>query len=767
MIQVPEEIKQLCQKDSIAKNFRVSFPNGEYRDLTNSDMVAESVVFTESVNSSNGLKFGLCEGASLEFQTFFNYNIRNLRIKAEIEIDVTDLGAEITTINNVGVYTKELDQGQYIKFKGYHAISYRLILNGYEGETLRTITVDENFPDDEVQYTYADLLEIFGDAGYTIDSAITISLSVLTAEETPYPIKIRVLYVPLSIDCIASDDVEFPYYPILYGYFYVDSCKRDGYNNIRTIVAYQNKWDIYGNSDFIKISEDEKAKMRTALYYAQESSVQPYTFEITKFLCSCLNSTKILGDNVEKELMSVRLSNPTTFYSDPPGKLFEFKPNNLPADKVEFYIQTSARNLNFCTYAYDNTFITDLNKLYEIDYTDIIDVKKAINEMIINYITTSGFYAVNPDASDEEILEQFNIPIERIYELAAAFIYTENALYSTGSGQSIVATKDDEVGRMTDKLSNSGADKSLILYPYMSQFYDITIAQVQNMMRLYFPIYLRPMVKIYVAGSSSPVIRYYDQATVREMEDARIYKITVPEDFSISLPRKYERTIENHRIYSATYVADDTQLKYLDVKTISDSLVELQGGFLKLNRYTSDFEVVNLFGMRGLYPASDLYPLPRDPEDEALYPQTPQHLITRGLWKSLWYDDKLSNGYDRVCCNWKNANGEEMYKEVIIVDVEAEGYYERDYQHYDISNNYFISTQGLLTEEQVDEILENLGRILKNIQYYVANIDMRGLPFLEAGDSVSIITQDSGFSTFALRHRLSGIHALFDSIEAR
>ena len=33
----------------------------------------QSIRFGESVGSTNGLKFGLCEGATLEFDTFFNH----------------------------------------------------------------------------------------------------------------------------------------------------------------------------------------------------------------------------------------------------------------------------------------------------------------------------------------------------------------------------------------------------------------------------------------------------------------------------------------------------------------------------------------------------------------------------------------------------------------------------------------------------------------------------------------------------------------------
>ena len=84
-----------------------------------------------------------------------------------------------------------------------------------------------------------------------------------------------------------------------------------------------------------------------------------------------------------------------------------------------------------------------------------------------------------------------------------------------------------------------------------------------------------------------------------------------------------------------------------------------------------------------------------------------------------------------------------------------------------MSDNYFIKTQGVLTETQVDDILDMYAKVLTYLQYYVADIEMKAVPYMEAGDSVSVITQDGGFSTFCLRHRISGMQSLKDNIEAR
>lgn len=96
MIQVPEEIKELLKQRNVRKNCRVHFPNGDSPlpdngDITNINLVAESVEFTESICSQDELKFGLCEASTISFQTFNIPNIKGKTIDVSIELDCTSL----------------------------------------------------------------------------------------------------------------------------------------------------------------------------------------------------------------------------------------------------------------------------------------------------------------------------------------------------------------------------------------------------------------------------------------------------------------------------------------------------------------------------------------------------------------------------------------------------------------------------------------------------------------------------------------------------
>ena len=101
MLNIPNTVKALFERDGVHKNFRVHFPNGEFSDITNENVVQESLKFTESLCSQSTFKFGLAEASVLEFETVGIGNMYGMTIEASIEIDTTSLSAaEITAIQN-------------------------------------------------------------------------------------------------------------------------------------------------------------------------------------------------------------------------------------------------------------------------------------------------------------------------------------------------------------------------------------------------------------------------------------------------------------------------------------------------------------------------------------------------------------------------------------------------------------------------------------------------------------------------------------------
>ena len=106
MLTIPDEIKELLHQDTCRKNIRIHFPNGERSDICNGLIVKDSVKFTESLNSRDSIKFGLCESPVFECETVGVGNIKGAKIEVSCEIfcDSTVSGAIFQTDLQVYVY---------------------------------------------------------------------------------------------------------------------------------------------------------------------------------------------------------------------------------------------------------------------------------------------------------------------------------------------------------------------------------------------------------------------------------------------------------------------------------------------------------------------------------------------------------------------------------------------------------------------------------------------------------------------------------------
>lgn len=98
MIEVPVRVKDALRDGRMLKNYRFNVLNDDGTvDFTieNDALVSESVKIDERMCTGNQLKFGLCEGSSLEFQYFDNPNITGRQIQAFIDVQYVDADNEL------------------------------------------------------------------------------------------------------------------------------------------------------------------------------------------------------------------------------------------------------------------------------------------------------------------------------------------------------------------------------------------------------------------------------------------------------------------------------------------------------------------------------------------------------------------------------------------------------------------------------------------------------------------------------------------------
>lgn len=108
MLNIPETVKALYKQDGVWKNFRAHFPGGELPDITNDDIVEESVKFQESVCSQNVFRFGLTEASVIEFETVGVGNMYGMTMECSSEIDCSSLTAAELAEIQAGTWDGEL-----------------------------------------------------------------------------------------------------------------------------------------------------------------------------------------------------------------------------------------------------------------------------------------------------------------------------------------------------------------------------------------------------------------------------------------------------------------------------------------------------------------------------------------------------------------------------------------------------------------------------------------------------------------------------------
>lgn len=97
MLNIPEQVKSLFNRDDIRKNIRITFPQSGRPDITNDNIAAETLSFAESVCSQSTFKYGLAEASVIEFETVGVANMLGEIIEAWVEIDATTLPEELQT----------------------------------------------------------------------------------------------------------------------------------------------------------------------------------------------------------------------------------------------------------------------------------------------------------------------------------------------------------------------------------------------------------------------------------------------------------------------------------------------------------------------------------------------------------------------------------------------------------------------------------------------------------------------------------------------
>lgn len=233
-------------------------------------------------------------------------------------------------------------------------------------------------------------------------------------------------------------------------------------------------------------------------------------------------------------------------------------------------------------------------------------------------------------------------------------------------------------------------------------------------------------------------------------DSGRIYNV----DWEFDLENAPAR-ISYYNISSLEIFACDSSITARDV---ARSILEMTGCFLSIDRDGRvKFKYVTksaLFPRDDLYPANNLYPK----GDAAAMLYMSQYTYAR--YKPYKVQSigriqivkQIRDNKAKSVCEWEYI-GDPTSKQAYLIDDNI--FYCNDAMEYDYDNM-----------PDVADILEKLYNRISNISYTPNETLCVGLPWVETGDMVGVLTTHGGFESFVFRRTLKGIMALKDEYTA-
>lgn len=521
-------------------------------------------------------------------------------------------------------------------------------------------------------------------------------------------------------DCTIEVSIEIQtdsgYYPIPLGTFVVESCTKQYNKNRRYVIAYTSEiqWDMLPNTL-------ERAKTNGLIDLKYDS---PYKFNVAAVAYA--NAYMGAADYFEDKSLCENAETYDGFY----GHVFESaamaKSPSGKQSTIKYYGRV----------------------YFESAYVPISSNEEADNLFWLNYQNASN-------------IENFKTIYEEVcgnaqYEWKEAYtgLNLEEMMQALKYGHyNYMQYSHGGYGEKTLPLDNHR-----FVYPFMNYtkteeaIYERTAYTSKTVIAV--PYNARIVVweaSIDDSGKITGDVIFSETVNIRNAENIKFYTINNLPQMRMSFNRKLHKVGSN--------IGYRVDAKEIEVRNIVEAHSELNGFFGKNNRDGS-IEFVKINASHCLYPSETLYP------SEELFPnETNGGILSPTYYLDVWSEDNYTKPYGKVEVTYKNANEEEVYAYYSLVDEEADDYSADKYQTYSLSDNYLIDI-CTFTEEDINKILETVAESLKDVQYMPSEITLKGLPYVEAGDFISVLTKNDGFETYIMRRTMTGIKSLIDTFEA-
>lgn len=201
---------------------------------------------------------------------------------------------------------------------------------------------------------------------------------------------------------------------------------------------------------------------------------------------------------------------------------------------------------------------------------------------------------------------------------------------------------------------------------------------------------------------------------------------------------------EQELINDSVLIEKTIDTTYINGVDVAKAIGEINGAF-GIIRKSGKFRYIELAGT-GLYPSEDLYP------SEELYPsEASAQFGTAGYIKTVYeeYDTSLID-----CLEIKKEDGV----------IGSQSYNTRNFKNpYVIIGNFLVYGK---TASELEVIGNRIFGKISGITYRPHTTKAVGLPYVEAGDSITLIKKNDNLQTYVFSRKISGGQVLTDEFSA-
>lgn len=675
-------------------------------EIDNSTLVSESVKFDERMCSGSELKFGLCEGTSLEFQYFDHESVTGKKIQAFVDVQYVDENHDVAWYTvpmgwyDVAQCPKQFSTGIY------KVTAYNKLRSAYLDQNAN-IYLSEKFTGRSTVYFY-ELRKALTDE-YEIDSSTVIKFD--------------------SVECLCGQ---------------VNGSSYSLVNPLSTTSPF------YGTDTY-------KVSVASMKYSATLDPDKFYQFEwargsVDDFEDSLYNTalTGLLTDAIGSSNTSAVLTSLIGTYST----------GGYSGCYTLFGVVLTMRDGTTKIYskrAHDNNKygavgpVSDISGLYWRDVTKI--------ELYMPFALSLNTGEHIPTASNEQIYRTITIDGESRVVLVNASSISQDQNTLPGQPDDLVKYGHIDYDHAVDVSTHEPVIvpddiPRWTMVKWGSSFTDgiFNIAFLWNY----------SLQHAYYGGLFWP---YYFHFTFSDGSSTGSTKtlpaVPVVSDLKRGLQPAYGASPIDVNIpfrMSESEVVGSADLIQINIADLADittreavsSVYELSAYYGRLDRRTDFFAPIELNNSR-LLPADDLYPA------DSLYPNGNSSRANRSMYQKLWTDSQGVQSFRYLIITYKTLiDGQEAETEMqkTINPNGTTDYY--------MSNNWILRNL-VWTEQQVSDLADEMIARMSNVTWFPFEMWCAGLPYLETGDELEITTAEGTYTSYILQRQLNGIQDLQDT----